>query len=45
MSEAEYLEYEERASERSEYVDGHLRAMSGGTLDHGQTVMRAAVGL
>jgi Uma2 family endonuclease len=45
MSEPEYLRLEEVAGERSEYVDGYLRAMSGGTLDHGRVAMQAAVTL
>jgi Uma2 family endonuclease len=34
MTEEEYLAFEERATERHEFLDGHVWAMSGGTAAH-----------
>jgi Uma2 family endonuclease len=34
VSEAEYLALDERSDDRSEFVDGHIRMMSGGTTSH-----------
>lgn len=35
MSVEEYLELEENSTVKHEYVDGHVYAMAGGTVDHG----------
>jgi Uma2 family endonuclease len=45
VSEAEYLAAEELSQERAEYVDGYVRAMSGGTAKHSQIGMQIAVSL
>jgi Uma2 family endonuclease len=45
LSEAEYLAVEELSQERAEFVDGHVRAMSGGTAKHSQISMQIAVSL
>jgi Uma2 family endonuclease len=42
MSEADYLVAEERSPVRSEFIDGFVRAMSGGTLSHSRVVTAAA---
>ncbi len=39
LSPAEYLERERAAEGKSEYVDGEVYAMSGGTLDHNRIAM------
>lgn len=31
----EYLELEENSTIKHEYIDGHVYAMAGGTVDHG----------
>lgn len=38
MTPDEFLEWEETQTERHEYLDGVIRAMSGGSLDHNQIV-------
>jgi Uma2 family endonuclease len=45
VSEAEYLAIEELSDDRAEYVDGYIRAMSGGTTNHSQLAGQAYVAL
>jgi Uma2 family endonuclease len=44
-TEEEYLRWEEDALVKSEYVDGHIRAMSGGTGDHAAVIFNVSVAL
>ncbi|MBE7453382.1 MAG: Uma2 family endonuclease [Kofleriaceae bacterium] len=40
---AEYLAREARGDLRHEYVSGEVRAMSGGTIEHGRLISRLTV--
>lgn len=44
-TEEEYLRWEEDAPYKSEYVRGEIRAMAGGTVDHGTIAVNVSVGL
>ncbi len=41
MTPAEYLNAEREATFRSEYIDGQIRAMEGGTINHARIVRNA----
>lgn len=41
MSVAEYLELEDNSTVKHEYIDGHVYAMAGGTVDHGAIAVNA----
>jgi Uma2 family endonuclease len=45
VTEAEYLAVEQISQERAEYVDGYVRAMSGGTSNHNELAQRVNVSL
>lgn len=42
MSVEEYLELEENSTIKHDYIDGHVYAMAGGTVDHGVIAVNAA---
>jgi Uma2 family endonuclease len=45
VTEAEYLSVEQISQQRAEYVDGYVRAMSGGTSNHNELALQVAVSL
>jgi Uma2 family endonuclease len=45
VSEVEYLASDETSRERSEYVDGYVRSISGGTIDHSRLAQQVNVAL